>query len=83
MPNTVVSLPAADDSLARIWAAASDPQAVADASNTIDRALKFRADRIGIPRGDRMVFTVPPLAVEFTYSPDDCLVTIHDYEQVG
>lgn len=76
MKYTVVWLPQALNRLADIWNRASDQQAVADASNWIERALRRDAHRKGLVHGDQRVYIRQPLAVTFEVSPDDCMVTV-------
>jgi hypothetical protein len=77
MKFTVASTPLADLQLADIWLRASDPQAVADASDRIDALLRTGADRVGQVRSDgRWVIVEAPLTVTFVLSVDDCRATI-------
>ena len=81
MRCTVIYLPTAEAKLTRIWTAAPDQQAVADASDQIDRLLKFRASDLGEPygEGDRRL-VVEPLAVIYRILPEDCRVEVFDVE---
>jgi hypothetical protein len=63
MRYTVVWDSAAQDELARIWLKASDPQAVADASDYIDKRLRSFAERIGDAYGDDRRLVIEPLAL--------------------
>jgi hypothetical protein len=76
---TVTTTRLARAKLATIWAQARDRQAVADASDQIDLALRDDAHLAGHSRGQVRSLHVPPLQVEFTVSPVDCLVTITSY----
>jgi hypothetical protein len=83
MPYTVVETSLARMALARFWMGAPDRQAVADASDEIDRLLKTVPDQCGVPFMGMRCLTVKPLEVLYHVSPDDCLVTIHSYRLVG
>ncbi len=83
MRYTVTCAPGVDDELADIWLRASDPQAVTDAANEVDRILRVSPLDVGIESGQGRVFVVLPLAVVYTVSPDDCLVTIWGYSYLG
>jgi hypothetical protein len=77
MRYTVTWAPEAESELARIWTQASDQQAVADASNTIDRRLRTSPERLGTDMGGGQRFLqVTPLVVIFTIEPDDCRVRV-------
>jgi hypothetical protein len=76
MRYTVVWDPDAQDDLARIWMQAHDPQAVADASDQIDRLLKTSALTVGEDYGPDRRLIVEPLEVIYSVSPDDCLVQV-------
>ncbi|HEY7309722.1 MAG TPA: hypothetical protein VH643_10225 [Gemmataceae bacterium] len=82
MRYTVTWLPDAEDKLADLWTQASDRQAVADAANRIERELLRDADRKGQEDDGQRILVDRPLAVTFTVSPDDCLVTIVWVEQI-
>ncbi len=56
--------------------AGPDRQAVADASNTIDRELRTDPARKGYPYGNYYLYSVSPLAVMFEINPDDRLVRV-------
>jgi hypothetical protein len=79
MHYTVVSSPAADAALARIWLQASDRDAVTRASDEIDRALRSAPLTQGIAQNGSYSLTVAPLTVIYEVSPLDCLVTIRSF----
>jgi hypothetical protein len=77
MQYTVIWTPEAENALATIWMQASDQQAVADASNAIDRRLRTSPERLGTDLGGGQRFLqVTPLVVIFTIEPDDCRVRV-------
>lgn len=76
MKWTVVWMEPALSDLARLWNEAPDRQAVADAADQIDRLLGKDADRLGYAIDNFRLLRIPPLAVLFTVSPDDCLATV-------
>ena len=63
--------------LAQIWMNASDPQAVTDASNRLDVALRDDPDQTAIlmSGGDWLMIELP-LAVIFRIFPPDCRVVV-------
>jgi hypothetical protein len=79
MHYTVVSSPAADAALARIWLQASDRDAVTQAAAEIDRVLKSAPLTRGIAQNGSYSLTVAPLTVLYEVSPLDCLVTIQTF----
>jgi hypothetical protein len=79
MHYTVVSSPAADAALARIWLQASDRDAVTQASAEIDRALKSAPLTRGLAQNGSYSLTVAPLTVIYEVSPPDYLVTIRGF----
>ena len=82
MRYTVIESQIAQNALARFWRTAVDRQAVANASNEIDRLLKSIPEQCGVPfRGLRRL-TVPPLEVLYQVLPDDCMVRIWSYRLV-
>ena len=83
MRCTVIWDPAATDQLADIWVLATDQQAVADATDEIDRLLRFFADTIGEDHGDHRRLAVEPLEVVFNIFPDDCLVIVRQVMRVN
>lgn len=76
MRYTVAWLPDAEDELANLWNNAWDRQAVAGAANRMERSLLRDADQKGRAKNGRRILIDPPLAVTFTVSPDDRLVTV-------
>jgi hypothetical protein len=77
MRCTVVYLPEAEAELASAWMAAPDQQAAADASNRMDRLLKFRAEDVGEPYGEQhRRLVVEPLAVVYRVVPADRRVEV-------
>ena len=66
MNYTVTWKPSAEQDLARLWLAAADRQAVADAANRIDALLQTDAEQRGESRsGATRILFEPPLAVLF------------------
>jgi hypothetical protein len=76
MKYTVVWTPPALDQLTGLWLQASDRTAVTDASNRIETAIRFDPDRKGRRFPGGYVVFDPPIAVAFSISPDDRLVTV-------
>ncbi|MCI0463391.1 MAG: hypothetical protein L0Z62_41165 [Gemmataceae bacterium] len=76
MRYTVVWTPAATDQLADLWVGASDRQAVTDAADRLELALRDDPDTKAHPFGRFYVLTDDPLAVLFEILPDDCLVRV-------
>jgi hypothetical protein len=77
MKYSVVWKPFAEYQLGSIWLRASDQQAVADASDEIERQLRRDPERLGEPdhHGWRII-AVPPLLATFEVSMDDRLATV-------
>jgi hypothetical protein len=73
---TVVYLPDAEAQLADVWNRASDRQAVADASDRLDRLLRDDPTRGAKPLGPFYVLVDDPLAVLLHISPDDRMVRV-------
>jgi plasmid stabilization system protein ParE len=73
---TVVWLPEAQDDLARLWLAATDQKAITQAADWIDKALRQKADKIGIQSLDGRFLEKSPLSVAYDIRPDDCLVRV-------
>jgi hypothetical protein len=73
----VVWTKAAEKHLTEKWIAASDKDGVTRAANAIDKILSRDPYSFSESRADssRIMF-VPPMAVAFDVSPDDCLVTV-------
>ena len=82
MRYTVVETPLARTALSRFWRTATNQQAVADASDEIDRLLKSMPDQCGVPFMGLRRLTVPPLEVLYQVLPDDCMVRIWSYRLV-
>jgi hypothetical protein len=77
MRYTLVWIPDADDELARIWTAAIDKRAVADATNEIERTLKRSPLSVGVEYDDDdRCLVISPLEVIYTVSPGDPMVRI-------
>jgi hypothetical protein len=76
MPFSLTRRLSVDEDLAAIWIAAADRDAVAAASDQIDQMLRFAPDSVGEDRGAYRVVTVAPLTALYTFSLDDCMVTI-------
>ena len=77
MKFTVVWQPAALNKLADLWVQADDQVAVAQAANTIDKQLTQQPQTAGESRqGDLRILICPPLAVYFTVSMQDYLVSV-------
>ncbi len=71
MPYTVTWDPDALRELADIWNNAPDRQAVADAADEIDRALRTAPLRVGEAAGRVRRFRYEPLEVLYEVSEDD------------
>ncbi|MFO0964719.1 MAG: hypothetical protein U0793_03905 [Gemmataceae bacterium] len=82
MANTVVWDPSAQNKLTILWITAPDRQAVTDAANRIDQLLKFYPDMVGQEYGDDRLLVVEPLAVLYSYSPDDRLAVVKEVELI-
>ncbi len=76
MPYTVSWLPGPEAALARIWNQAPDQQAVADASDEIDRLLGLVPTSVGVASGSFRRLRISPLEVFYSVSLDDCRVTV-------
>ena len=76
MVYTLTYTPSAQDDLALVWVNAPDRQAVADASDRIDRELRVDPDLKGQPQEDHRVYVHYPLAVAYEVIPDDRLVRV-------
>ncbi len=76
MRYTVVMETPARNQLARIWIRATDQQAVADASDRIEDALKNDAHAKGNPHGIFRRYRFDPLEYLFHVDPGDCMVRI-------
>lgn len=77
MKWAVIYRPPAQDELANIWLNVSDPQAVADAADEIDRILTNNPLAVGESRGgnSRIIIQRPLTALYDVYS-DDALVEV-------
>lgn len=74
---SVIYRPLAQDDLANIWLSASDPQAVADAADKIDRLLANDPLEVGESRGNITRIVIQrPLTVLYDVYPDDALVEV-------
>ncbi|HBI43927.1 MAG TPA: hypothetical protein DDY78_13910 [Planctomycetales bacterium] len=77
MKYTVTWAPSAERHLAAIWTAASDRDAVSQASNTIDFLLVRDPESRGEPSFDTVrILTVPPLGVDFEVQEPDRIVFV-------
>lgn len=77
MKWTVVYRPAAERDLTELWLDAADQQSIADAANSIERALKADPTIVGRRLTRRLRAVVEgPLEVAFQVSEPDCLVSI-------
>ncbi|MFO0965921.1 MAG: hypothetical protein U0793_10105 [Gemmataceae bacterium] len=84
MPHfTVAYRPTALDELAQIWLVAPDAQAVADASNYIDRLLRVSPDAVGVDFGSFRTLGIEPLEVDFIVKVDDRYVEVLNVRFVG
>jgi hypothetical protein len=69
--------PSAEQELARLWNGAPDRGAVTAAANQIDALLKTDPLTCGESRSEATrILLVPPLAVLFETSEDDCIVEV-------
>ena len=79
MKWTVVRQPDALASLAELWNKAPDRAALAEASDRIDWRLQRAPLHQGEARNDNVrILIEPPLAVYFTVSEPDVLVSVFD-----
>jgi hypothetical protein len=77
MKYTVVWLPSALTRLADLWNDGPDRAAITQAANRIDRSLLFDPLHHGEARADNLrIMIEAPLAIYFTVSEPDCLVTV-------
>jgi hypothetical protein len=76
MRFTVVWLPSALNELAALWVRSADRQAVSDAANRIDQALRRDPANKGRAYQGFRVLVELPLAAAFQVLPDDCLVRV-------
>jgi hypothetical protein len=82
MNFTVVYLPSAQDELMELWMTAPDRAEVSRAANRIDQLLRKRPLESSQPFGERRVMFEKPLAVMFSVSIDDCLVTVAQVDRL-
>ena len=82
MRYTVTWLRDAEDELANLWNQATDRQAVTDAANRMEQSLMRDADQKGRALNGRRILIDAPLALTFTVSPVDCLVTVVWVERI-
>ena len=81
MPFTVVYSSKALDQLANAWMKALDKNALANAANGLERALKNDHLKAGRHLSEGLwIAQWPPLLAYFEVSADDRLVTITDFE---
>jgi hypothetical protein len=79
MKWTVVWQPSASNRLAELWNTASDRAAVARAADRIDWLLQRDPLHQGEAReGDVRILIEDPLAVYYTVSEPDCMVSVFD-----
>ncbi len=83
MRYTVVSTPAVEAELTRIWLRALDRSAVSLAANRSDQQLRNSPYTVGTPYADYYTFLAGCLMVRYRISPDDCLVEILSYELIS
>jgi hypothetical protein len=76
MKYTVGMSQMALNQLARIWNRATDQQAVADASNRIERELANDAHTKGNSHGVLRTYRDDPLEYLFQVDPGDCMVRV-------
>jgi hypothetical protein len=76
---TVTTPPEAENELSDIWLSAADRQEVTRAAAIIDRGLARNPLGWGTDQGSHRSWTVAPLTVTYTVSPDDCMVRILHY----
>jgi hypothetical protein len=77
MNFTVVWKSDSQNDLADLWIAASDRAAITKAADTIDRLLCQDPFANSESRtGNNRIMIVPPLAVSYDVSEEDCLVTV-------
>lgn len=77
MTYTVVWIKLAQGELANLWTNSTARQDVADAADRIDSILRLHPYEYSESRdGDLRILFVPPLAVLFNVSDDDCLVSV-------
>ena len=83
MPFTVVFQPDALDELMRLYLVATDAAAVEQAANRIDHVLGHYPEIAAPDANGLRQYTVPPLAVSYNFSPDDCLISVVQIQLFG
>jgi hypothetical protein len=79
MIYTLLWKPAVERRIAEIWMEAANRQAVADAANAIDRALRFRPSDVGESRdASTRVLIEEPLVIVYEVREADRLVQVLD-----
>jgi plasmid stabilization system protein ParE len=77
MTYTVIWERTAENELAEIWVRVVDKNAVSQAANHIDAALRDHAHTCGDPHlGQDRIWLVPPLGIIFRIQEPDCLVRV-------
>ena len=76
MRFTVVWTASTQDDLAALWLSATNRSVLQRAADDIDRRLGTDAHRQGRPFFEDRILVVPPLAVAFSVSLPDRLVTV-------
>ena len=77
MKWTVVWQPEAERRLAELWMNSNDRMAITQASHALDQALRRSPEIVGESRDmGRRILLVPPLAVIYTFQPEDRLVKV-------
>jgi hypothetical protein len=76
MRFTVIWTASTRDDLAKLWLSATNRSATQRAADDIDRRLRTDAHLLGQPFFEDRMLVVPPLAVVFSVSLPDCLVTV-------
>lgn len=84
MKWTVVWQPSAERRLTELWNNGPDRAAITVAANAIDQMLASNPLSVGEARdGNRRIVVVPPLAVYYTVSEPDRLVSVFDVWRWG
>jgi hypothetical protein len=76
MRYTVTVNPDADEELADIWMRAANKNDVTRAFHLVEQSLGSDPLKSAYPDGDRFWHIELPLAVYFSFSPDDCMESI-------
>jgi hypothetical protein len=82
MKYTVVWMPAAEAQLANLWLRATDRQAVADAADRLDNALRNDPEKKGRQHGLFFVRDDAPLAVLYHVDPGDRMVRVIQVKRI-